>query len=247
MTLSYKRRILQIVNRMIAFSGVELIRKDKDFRDYIPLNKTLADAEEAGLSLGDYIDQRFNVPGTTKSTIDQMAELGVFSGEIQSVCEIGPGSGRYLEKVINICKPVHYEIYETSKDWREWLVEKYGVVAKTADGASLASTPSHSIDLVHAHKVLYGNPIITICKYMNEITRVVKVDGYAVLDLVTEECLTDDILDRWISSGVDHAHSMTSKEFAINFFAKRGFQYIGGFIVPMEPGVTEYFVFQNCT
>jgi hypothetical protein len=57
--------------------------------------------------------------------------------------------------------------------------------------------------------------------------------------------LGDAILEKWISSGVDHAHSMTSKQYAIDFFAKRGFHYRGGFIVPMEPGMTEYFVFKK--
>lgn len=245
MAISAKRRMLMGVNQVLSLAGVELIRKDKEFQDYIPLKKTLADAEQAGMPLGDYIDMRFNVPGTTQKTIDKMAELGVFSGKVDRVCEIGPGSGRYLAKVVELCKPGYYEIYETSKDWREWLAQKYGVVSQNTDGASLSSTPSQSLDLVHTHKVLYGNPIITIGRYLLEMARVVKDGGYAVFDLVTEDCLADELLDKWISSGVDHAHSMTSKQFAIDFFTRRGFQYLGGFIVPMEPGVTEYFVFKK--
>jgi len=245
MTISYRRRLLQSVNKALARAGVELIRKEKEFQDYIPLKKTLSDAEKAGLPLGDYIDVTFNVPGVTQKTIDKMIELGGFPDKIERVCEIGPGSGRYLEKVIDAFKPEYYEIYETSKDWREWLVEKFKVVSQNADGASLLSTPSESLDLVHAHKVLYGNPIITICQYLIEMARVVMTDGYVVFDLVTEECLTNDILNKWISSGVDHACSMTSKQFAVDFFSSRGFRYLGGFIVPMEPGVTEYFVFKK--
>ena len=245
MAVSTKRRLLMGVNQILSIAGVELIRKDKEFQDYIPLKKTLADAEAAGMPLGDYIDMRFNVLGTTQNTIDKMAELGVFSGKIDRVCEIGPGSGRYLAKVVELCKPGFYEIYETSKDWREWLADTYSVMPQTTDGASLSSTPSNSLDLVHTHKVLYGNPIITIGKYLLEMARVVKDNGYAVFDLVTEECLTEEILEKWIDSGVDHAHSMTSQKYAIDLFERRGFRYIGGFIVPMEPGVTEYFVFQK--
>jgi SAM-dependent methyltransferase len=245
MAMSVKRKMLMGVNQVLSMAGVELIRKDKEFQDYIPLKKTLADAENAGMPLGDYIDLRFNVPGTTQKTIDNMADLGVFSGKVDRVCEIGPGSGRYLAKVVELCKPSRYEIYETSKDWREWLAQKYGVILQNTDGASLSSTPSQSLDLVHTHKVLYGNPIITIGRYLFEMARVVKDGGHVVFDLVTEDCLTDDLLEKWISSGVDHACSMTSKQYAIDFFARRGFRYIGGFIVPMEPGVTEYFVFKK--
>lgn len=246
MAISYRRRLLQGVNQVLALGGVELIRKGKEFQDYIPLKKTLADAEKSGMPLGEYIDMRFNVPGTTQATVDKMVELGVFSGKIDRVCEIGPGSGRYLEKVIEVCKPKYYEIYETSKDWREWLVGKYyNVVSQKTDGDSLSSTPSQSMDLVHTHKMLYGNPIFTICGYLMEMVRVVKEGGYVVFDLVTEQCLTDELVAKWISSGVDHAHSMTSKQYAIDFFARRGFQYMGGFIVPMSPGLTEYFVFKK--
>jgi hypothetical protein len=245
MEYSYKKRMLQALNQVIAVGGVQLIRKDKEFQDYIPLKKTLADAEQAGMPLGDYIDMRFNVPGVTQATIDKMDELGVFSKNVQHVCEIGPGSGRYLEKVIKLCNPEYYEIYETSKDWRDWLVAKYKVVPQKTDGFSLASTPSRSVDLVHAHKILYGNPVITINRYLLEMTRVVKDGGYAVFDLLTEECLRDEILEKWIISGVDHACSMTPKQYAIDFLSRRGFIYVGGFIVPMEPGVTEYFVFKK--
>jgi hypothetical protein len=109
---------------MLANRGFEIIKKGNEFQDYIPWKQTLLDAEKSGLSLSDFIDNNYNVPGTTQLTIDKMKDLGVFEGRIQRVCEIGPGSGRYLEKVIDQCHPGYYEIYETSVSWRNWLVEK---------------------------------------------------------------------------------------------------------------------------
>lgn len=97
MGYNYKRRMLQAVNQVLSVGGVELTRIDHQFQDYIPLKKTLADAEQAGMPLGDYIDTQFNVPGVTKATIEKMAELGVFSGNLQRVCEIGPGGGFVYE------------------------------------------------------------------------------------------------------------------------------------------------------
>jgi hypothetical protein len=245
MAINYRRRILQSVNKALSLAGVELVRSGKDFQDYIPLKKTLSDAEKTGMPLGDYIDATFNVPGVTQKTIEKMIELGGFPEKVDRICEIGPGSGRYLEKVIDALTPEYYEIYETSRDWREWLVEQYKVIPQTTDGTSLSSTPSGSIDLVHTHKVLYGNPIITIFRYLIEIARVAKNNGYVVFDLVTEECMDDEIMNNWITSGVDHAHSMTPKQYAIDFFSRRGFRYLGGYICPMAPGVTEYFVFKK--
>jgi hypothetical protein len=237
--------LLNQVNRVFSYAGFELVRKGREFQDYIPFQRTLQDAEKSGQSLSDYIDARFNVPGTTQLTIDKMAELGAFDHRIERVCEIGPGSGRYLEKVKAACNPAYYEIYETSKPWRDWLVEKYQVTAQPTDGASLAATPSKSIDLIHTHKMLYGNSILTIFRYMTETARVVKDGGVVVFDLVTGECMSNELMARWVESGVDHAHSMTPRQVPLDYYASQGFRCQGSFIVPLAPGVTEYFVFKK--
>lgn len=240
-----KRKLLDGANKVLNRAGLELVKKGTDFRDYIPFRKTLQEVEKSGLSLADYIDNNFNVPGTTQLTVDKMAELGVFHRKIDRICELGPGSGRYLEKVKAVCRPDYYEIYETSGPWREWLAEKYGVFAQPTDGASLSSTPSGSIDLVHTHKMLYGNSILTIFRYMMEMARVVRDGGAVVFDLVTAECINNELMAKWIASGADHAHSMTPRQTASDYFVSQGFHCAGSFIVPMSPGVTEYFVFEK--
>jgi hypothetical protein len=240
-----KRKLLDGANKVLHYAGLELVKNGTDFQDYIPFRNTLQEVEKSGLSLADYIDNNFNVPGTTQMTIDKMAELGVFDRKINRVCEIGPGSGRYLEKVKAACNPEFYEIYETSRPWREYLAEKYQVIVQPTDGASLSSTPSGSIDLVHTHKVLYGNSILTIFRYMMEMARVVREGGVVVFDLVTAECINNELIAKWIESGADHAHSMTPRQTAIDYFASQGFQCLGSFIVPLAPGLTEYFVFRK--
>lgn len=241
----FKRKLLDGTNKVLDRAGFELVKKGREFQDYIPFQYTLKEAEKSGLSLSDYIDNNYNVPGTTQLTIDKMGELGVFDRPIHRICEIGPGSGRYLEKVKAICKPDHYEIYETSKSWKGWLAEKYNVLAQPTDGASLSSTPSGSIDLLHTHKVLYGNSILTIFRYFMEMARVVKTDGFLVFDLMTAECMNNEILQKWVESGVDHAHSMTPRQVALDYYESQGFRCVGNFIVPMAPGLTEYFVFKK--
>jgi len=88
--------------------------------------------------------------------MDGLAALGVFIDLIEKVCEIGPDSGRYLEKTIARCRPQHCEIYETSPEWRNWLVQQFKVTARTCNGRDLAETESGSVGLVHAHKVFPG-------------------------------------------------------------------------------------------
>ncbi|MEJ7929790.1 hypothetical protein WG922_07385 [Ramlibacter sp. AN1015] len=245
MTTSWKRRVLNRTNEALRPVGLELVRKGREFQSYISVRQTLKDAERSGQSLGDFIDKTFNVPGTTQLTINKMSELGAFNQPIHRVCELGPGSGRYLDKVKKLCSPEYYEIYETAEPWRDWLVQTYQVTAQPADGVSFSSTPSGSIDLVHSHKVLYGNSILTIFRYLIEMARVAGERSVVVFDLLTAECVTNEIMMKWVESGADHAHSMTPREVPLGFFSSQGFRCAGTFIVPMSPGVTEYFVFKR--
>jgi len=236
------------INYLLGFADIELVRKNKpftDFRDYIPFEETIAAARKTGMSVGDYIELIYNQPGAAKRTIDQLAQLGVFSGRIDRMCEIGPGSGRYLEKVLSLCKPSYCEIYETAPDWEQWLVEQYKVVALPADGSSLVHTPSASLDLVQAHKVMPGQPSLTSCRYYGEMARVTRPDGWVVFDIVTELCLDEATLARWIETGFGYQHypALMPRQFTIEFFERRGFAFAGSFLVPMEPGTTECFAF----
>lgn len=85
--------------------------------------------------------------------MQRLADLGALHAGVRRVCEIGPGSGRYLARTIERCAPEHYEIYETSDAWREWLLNAYDVIALDGGRRSLRATPEASIDLAKAHKV----------------------------------------------------------------------------------------------
>lgn len=236
------------INGVLTIGGFELVRQNAhftDYRAYIPCQETVAGAEKAGMGVGDYIDATYGSLGSTQETIDQMAALDVFLGKLEHICEIGPGSGRYLEKIIQICNPSHYEIYETATDWAAWLTQKYDVVLQPTDGMSLTSTPSGSIDLVHAHKVLPGQPSLIIYRYYAEMARIVRHGGKIVFDIVTEECMSDEIVETWLQSGGGYQHypCLMPKQYTIDFFCKRGFSYDGDFLIPMRPGITHYLVF----
>src|SRR6056297_2556240 len=112
------------VNNVLARVRFKLIRtwdNHERFQDFIPFQQTIDAAGQAGLSVGDYIDQTYNVPGTTAETVRQVLELSGIGGQVEAICEIGPGSGRYLARFKAVCQPERYEIYETSEDWRDWL------------------------------------------------------------------------------------------------------------------------------
>jgi hypothetical protein len=233
------------INALLKPIDIQIIRPSKDFKYYIPFEETLNGAKEMGLSVGDYIDLKFNVPGSTQDTIDQMDKLGAFDFAQAHVCEIGPGSGRYLVKTIEKCKPEYYEIYETAPKWASWLASEYHAVSQPTDGMKLSATPGKSMDLVHSHKVLNGLKIINICQYFYEMARVVKEHGVIVFDILTEDCLDEGTTQKWLASSADYITSMTAKQFTVDFFARRGFRCMGDFFATSLPGKTHYFVFRR--
>ena len=233
------------VNTMLSWFDLALIRRSSDAANYIPFRRTIAEAARSGMSLGDFIDSKFNVPGSTRDTIEQMDRLGVFREPIRRVVEIGPGTGRYLEKVLERCKPATYEVYETAFDWRRRLKDLFPVIAHIPDGRTLAQTPDGSADLVHAHKVFSSLQVSAVCKYLEEMARVCAPNGRIVFDVLTEPCLSLGELRKWYASGATYANSMLPRQFLINRLRELNVNFVGDFFIPMLPGTTHYFVFQK--
>jgi hypothetical protein len=238
------------INLALNPFGIRLARVHDwdDLEQFLPFEQTISDARKAGLSVSDYVDLTYNVAGATQQTIDEMTRMGVFSNPIQNIAEIGPGSGRYLEKVVRLCSPSRYEIYETAGSWARYLVTTYGVVSHPTDGFSMPHTPTDSVDLVHAHKVFVATSFRTTCRYWSDMVRVTRNGGHIVFDIVTESCMRSETLQNWLAT-TDYMRSIypaiMPREFAVEFFAERNVELIGSFFVPMRPGKTETFVFRK--
>jgi hypothetical protein len=249
-----KRSVHKAINGALGLVGCEVVRIQKKAHDwgdvgqFIPLEETLAGAREAHLSVGEYIDIKHNVPGASQDTHDRLVAMGVFKERIDRVLEIGPGSGRFLEKALRACKPSHVEIYETAREWSDYLVRSHQVVPRPTNGRTLEQTPSCSIDLVQVHKVFVCLLFLTTCSYFSEIARVTRPGAWVVFDVMTEGCMDNTNLERWLKGrnlwSVPYPAIMP-KKFVLDFFQGHGFEFIGGFLVPMKPGKTEYLVFRK--
>ena len=241
-----------LVNKSLAPIGIKIERADhhdwNDTANFIPFDRTIEAAKIAGLSVGDYVDTVMNgVPGSSQHTIDRMSSCGVFSAPMDLVVEIGPGTGRYLEKTLKVAQPSQYEIYETAGAWADYLVEKYNVILRPTDGYSLAGTADNSAGLVHAHKVFDGVPFMVTCCYWLEMTRVIRPGGWAVFDVITENCLHGDAMRIWYNSGIRNGSfpAVMPKQVAVDFFTASGFTLAGDFIVPIPPGTAELLAFKR--
>ncbi len=225
-------------------------QKPRPFSEFISFTETLKAAKAAGVSVGEYIERKHSTGSQTAldQTLDGLAAVGLFNNPIARICELGPGSGRYLERVITRCQPGVYEIYETSSEWRNWLVERYGVIARRCDGKTLAETESESVDLIHGHKIFPGLPFLTTASYFGEMARVVRDDGWVVFDIMTEACFSPEYLAAWFGEDPwEWAWSphLVARDYAVGMFAQRGVRLVGSFRVSLFPAVTECMVFRK--
>lgn len=245
MALSSTKRA---IGKLLEEFGYE--RVPRAYTRFLDFKTTLREASAAGLSVEDYVELRHATgpKSPLDETMDHLLGLGVFAGEIETVCEIGPGSGRYLRKTLDLCHPRSYEIYETANDWRDWLVERYGVTARTADGRSLSETASEAIGLVQSHKTFPGVPVLTTIANLLEMARVVRSGGWVVFDVMTEECFDSENLNSWYEAKPwtwGWSPQMIARNYVIGMFAERGLTLEGSFKIPLFPGVTECMAFRK--
>lgn len=236
-------RPLNDVLRPLRVQLVSGSSPDPAIQDFIPARKTIAAAQKAGLSVGAYIDQTFAEPGTTPNTVKAMLELADLHDRCETVCEIGPGSGRYAEEVIAALHPGNYEIYETAKDWLPHLCMLPNAVIRNCDGHTLSQTRSASVDLVHAHKVFVYIPFYATAGYLDEMARVVRPGGTVAFDILTEACLDDKLVETWTKRGT--FYRPVSKVWAVEFLQRRGLTLRGSYFAPLPQGNTELLVFHR--
>jgi phospholipid N-methyltransferase len=247
MKATLKMQALKLANRVFQPFNVELVpsmRADRPVEEYIPYPRTAAAARKAGMSIPQYVDSALAGSGTTAETIYELASSGAIDASQKRICEIGPGSGRYLEKVLAVCQPDHYEIYETAEDWRKHLVATYPVTAQPCDGRTLGATPDESMDLVHAHRVFNTIPLTITLGYMFEIMRITREGGKVVFDIFSSECLDEDTARKWVASGALFPKFL-DKQYVVGLFSQKGFVLLDNFFIPLQQGRTEYLVFEK--
>jgi hypothetical protein len=225
---------------------------DRPYSEFLDFKATAAEAKKNGMSVGDWIDSWHTAAGQrtpTQLTVDGMEKCGVFEGNLDRIIEIGPGSGRYLDQVKAKANPQYYEIYETSSEWREWLVkEHHGMITRKCDGRNLTESQTRQAALVQAHRVFPGLPFLTVMSYFHEMNRVTKGGGFIVFDILTESCFTPELVSAWVKdcpwNYTWEPHFMT-KEIAVKFFEARESELVGSYLIPLAPAYSEVLIFKK--
>lgn len=244
--MSIRAKLAKPLNDALRPLHVQLVSgtsPDPAIQDFISARKTLAAAQQAGLSVGAYIDRTYAEPGATPDTVKAMLELAELGDSCERVCEIGPGSGRYAEEVIATLHPDAYEIYETAQDWMPHLRKLPNVVIRECDGHTMAQTRTASVDLVHAQKVFVYLEFYVTAGYLEEMARIVRPGGAIAFDVVTEACLDDKVIEAWTKRG--SIYRPISRVWLVDFLGRRGLTLAGSHFAPLPPGKTELLVFRR--
>jgi hypothetical protein len=202
-------------------------------------------AAARGLSVGDFVEEEWGKPGRSRKIVAKMRDAGAVPESLESVCEIGPGTGRYIQRIFEIAAPKHYEICEIERSRAKWLARTYPVTILPAEGETLRHSRTASIQLVHAHGVFASLKAISCFAYFEEMMRITAPNGHIVFDVICEECLGDVEVDAWLKSQLRYVNFL-SKGFLAQFFEKRGFSLVSDFRFPlMIFGQSCYLIFKK--
>ncbi len=247
--MTVKSLVATGVNKAVRPLGVQVVRGysgDPAVKPFLSARKTMSAARRAGLSLCDYIDQLSAELGATAETVRALLRLADLGDSASRVCEIGPGTGRYAERVIAELKPEVYEVYETAADWTPHLRELPAVKLMPADGRSLSPTATGTIDLVHAQKVFVYLPFVVTLGYLKEMARVVRPGGAVAFDIVTENCMDEAATERWVAESAI-LYLMMPRQWTIDLLDRYGLTLLGSAFAPLSGGRTELLVFRKRT
>jgi SAM-dependent methyltransferase len=242
-------KMKKILDKNLNFLGYRLERTGAGYHD---AKSTVAAAKAAGLSVCEYLESKEKderKKGRRNSIIAQMAALGLFNN-CQTVCEIGAGTGMYLEKVLGLAKPKQYEIYETNRGWVDYLKRRYSKSGRCtfkfhpADGFTLKYTKANSCDLVHAHAVFVYIPLLQVFEYLKEAARVCKPGGHVIFDCFLDKSFNLNAAKAWLSG--PWRFPVIIPEKLLLFFAEENSLYLThSFSMVYGSSFVDYLVFQK--
>ncbi|MDR2695810.1 MAG: CDP-glycerol glycerophosphotransferase family protein [Deltaproteobacteria bacterium] len=207
-------------------------------------------AQRAGLSLNAYLESQEDTPkkrGRRDRIMAAMEERGLLDLAGKTVLEIGPGTGRYTEKILEL-QPARCEIYETAEDWTASLLRRFGATpgfaAQAANGRNLIHTPTATCDLVHAHAVFVYLSFINTVEYLMEISRVCKTGGHVCFDLFYDTDWSLFTARSWLLSGFSFP-VVLSRSILESVYADLGLALCGEFTEIYGASLSRYVVLRK--
>jgi SAM-dependent methyltransferase len=220
---------------------------------FVDAKSTIAAARQKGLSVCEYREALEDDPrkkGRRDLIISKLKDAGLLDG-ISTVCEIGAGTGQYLEKVMALAQLETYEVYETDPGWVKFLESEYGwrngctLICRPADGKTLRYTPSGSIDLVHAHGVFVYLPLLQTMEYLKECMRVLRPGGHIVFDVYLDTTFSSlPVVEQWLA-GPHRFPVVIPGKLLEDFACIYGLRTVEAFSMIHGSGTVDYLIWQK--
>lgn len=244
-----KALLKQIACKLALLLGYRLT---KPGLGYIVARPTIRAARKKGVSICQHLEDRENDArkrGKRDRIIQKLKEAGTFQ-ECRSVCEIGAGTGMYLEKVLELAQPSRYEVYETASDWVRYLKRTHSGNAACqflfhrADGHTLKETKSGTCDLVHAHGVFVYLPLFSTLDYIAEAIRICRPGGRIVFDCLLDSSFDLETVKAWQMSQWRFPVIIPDALFR-NWLAAHDLRIVSEFSEIFGASIQNYFILQK--
>ncbi|MEU4191648.1 phospholipid methyltransferase [Kribbella sp. NPDC026611] len=180
----------------------------------------------------------------TEFDVAAMLNLSGLSGRVDRVCELGAGTHECAECMIAALGVDVYEVYGTPG---ARLGQWHGlpqVVMRPPYARSLVDTESGSVDLVHAQQLFVRRPFVTVVGYLEEMIRVARPGGTVAFGAITEYCIDDVVLRRWIDGDSTDCHVLP-RAWTIDMLDRRGLTLLGSYVQLITTGRSELLVFRK--
>ncbi|MBM3431315.1 MAG: class I SAM-dependent methyltransferase [Bacteroidetes bacterium] len=224
--------------------GFELTVNRKGRVRYISCKETVEKANAANLSVCDYVEKLWHQEGSTELVINNIMTV-IKKDDIESVCEIGPGTGRYIEHIIKRLPTLgNYCIYELDSQWAQWLENTYKVKRQPTEGNNLKYENNNIHDLIHAHGVFVTLNLYNVFEYLNEMIRATKTNGYIVFDYYNESSFSDEIASILLEEKVTYPVIIPEKIIK-NFISIKKCKIISEFENKHGKGISKYIILQK--
>jgi SAM-dependent methyltransferase len=242
-----KMTLIGLLSRILNICGYKAVPKGLG---YLPAHDIVKKARRNNLSLCVYLEEN-NIGGVGKRRDLIIKALQQYlPSSLTNVLEIGPGTGMYLEKILEFYSPTTYEVYETSLEWVRYLNQVYSgrtvLKCHNADGSSLKGTPSESIDAVFCNSVFVYLPLITTFGYLEEMARVAKPGGWIIFDCFITHNFGVDIIKQWQRNPHHWTFPVVISEDLIKeLVSEYGLICVGRFDTPYHASLSTYFVLRK--